>query len=127
MGRVLVDRSGRALYTPDQEARGTVLCNGACTSFWKPLTTDGGAPTATADAGKLGTIARPDGTMQVTAGGKPLYTFVRDAPGKVTGNGFRDAFGGRRFTWRAVTAGGGTSSQSGGSGGGSRGYGGGGY
>ena len=67
------------------------------------------------------------GRVLVDRSGRALYTFVRDAPGKVTGNGFRDAFGGRRFTWRAVTAGGGTSSQSGGSGGGSRGYGGGGY
>jgi hypothetical protein len=53
--------------------------------------------------GKLGTVRRPDGTRQLTAGGRPLYTFRPDAPGKASGNGVSDAFGGRRFTWRALT------------------------
>ena len=48
---------------------------------------------------------RPDGTSQVTFGGKALYSFVQDSPGKVTGNGVSDSFGGTSFTWTAATTG----------------------
>jgi predicted lipoprotein with Yx(FWY)xxD motif len=122
---VLVGADGMALYTPEQEAGGKIVCTGSCLSEWRPLTPMGGRPTAKGDAGTLAVLKRPDGTRQVTANGMPLYTFAQDAPGKVTGNGFSDAFGGRHFTWHAVVAGGrvaassaGGSSGSGGSGGG---------
>jgi predicted lipoprotein with Yx(FWY)xxD motif len=106
IGDVLVDSSGKALYVSDVEADGKVRCTGACTSFWKPLTVDSGKPTAADGVGSIGVISRPDGAKQVTAGGKPLYTFVEDQPGKVEGNGFADDFGGRHFTWNAALAGG---------------------
>jgi predicted lipoprotein with Yx(FWY)xxD motif len=105
LGNVLVDANGKALYSSNVEAGGKVLCTGACTSFWKPLTASG-KPTGPTDAGRLGTVMRPDGTRQVTLDGKLLYTFSEDAPGKVAGNGFSDAFGGQHFTWKAVLAGG---------------------
>jgi predicted lipoprotein with Yx(FWY)xxD motif len=107
VGSVLVDQSGKALYTSDQEAGGKIVCDGSCNAFWKPLEASGGKPNG---AGKLGVIKRPDGTMQVTANGKPLYTFSEDPPGKATGNGFSDDFGGRHFTWHVVSSGGKTSS-----------------
>jgi predicted lipoprotein with Yx(FWY)xxD motif len=106
VGRVLVDRSGKALYTPNLEANGKIVCTGGCNAFWKPVTA-AGKPTGT---GKLGVVKRPDGTMQVTAGGRPLYTFTEDSPGKATGDGFKDAFSGHQFTWHAVRSGGKTSS-----------------
>jgi predicted lipoprotein with Yx(FWY)xxD motif len=117
IGDVLVDSTGQALYSSDVEADGKVACVNGCTSFWQPLTVDSGMPTAPADAGKLGVVKRPDGTRQVTAGGKLLYTFSEDSPGKVTGNGFSDDFDGRHFTWNAVLAGGKTAGSSGGAGG----------
>jgi predicted lipoprotein with Yx(FWY)xxD motif len=107
VGSVLVDQSGKALYTPNQEASGKIVCDGSCTAFWKPLQAGGGKPTG---AGKLGVIKRPDGTMQVTSNGKPLYTFSEDSPGKATGNGFSDDFGGHHFIWHVVTSGGKASS-----------------
>jgi predicted lipoprotein with Yx(FWY)xxD motif len=106
MGDVLVDASGLALYTPDQEANGKITCTGQCTSFWLPLKAGSGAPTAASDAGKLDVVRRPDGTRQVALGGKPLYTFVEDAPGKITGEGFKDDFAGKTFTWHVALAGG---------------------
>lgn len=124
IGNVLVDSGGKALYASDVEANGKVHCTGGCTSFWKPLTVGSGMPTAASDVGKIGVIARPDGTKQVTVGGKPLYTFAQDSPGKVEGNGFADDFGGQHFKWNAVLAGGQIAGSSGGSsGGGSRGNG----
>lgn len=112
VGNVLVDASGKALYSSSAEAGGKVLCTGACTSFWKPLTVGSATPTAAAGAGTLGVIKRPDGTRQVALNGKPLYTFAQDTPGKVQGNGFSDQFGGHRFTWSAALAGGQSSSGS---------------
>jgi predicted lipoprotein with Yx(FWY)xxD motif len=38
----------------------------------------------------------------VTYQGKRLYTFTLDKPGKVTGDGFMDAFGDHKFTWHVV-------------------------
>jgi predicted lipoprotein with Yx(FWY)xxD motif len=113
VGSVLVDQGGKAVYSSDLEAGGKIVCSTGCTAFWKPVTADGGKPTAPAGAGKLGVIKRPDGSTQVTVGGKPLYTFSEDSPGKATGNGFTDDFGGHHFTWHVVTSGGKTAAGSG--------------
>jgi predicted lipoprotein with Yx(FWY)xxD motif len=111
-GRVLVDSSGLALYTPDQDTKGMIRCTGSCTSEWQPLA-PGGKPSAAAGAGKVGVVKRPDGDRQVTLDGMPLYTFVEDSPSQITGDGFKDEFGGTSFTWHVVLAGGakGTGSQ----------------
>jgi predicted lipoprotein with Yx(FWY)xxD motif len=101
-GNVLVDSTGHALYANDQETGGMVLCDGACLSFWTPLTISGGTPKAKSLPGKLGVVKRPDGDKQVTYNGKLLYTFYLDEPGKVGGDGFDDAFGGQQFTWHVV-------------------------
>jgi predicted lipoprotein with Yx(FWY)xxD motif len=104
VGSVLVDHTGKALYSSNLEAGGTIVCDAACNAFWAPLTVSAGKPTAPADAGKLGVITRPDGTRQVTDNGKPLYTFAEDSPGRATGNGFHDQFNGHHFTWNIVQA-----------------------
>jgi predicted lipoprotein with Yx(FWY)xxD motif len=106
-GNVLVDSSGQALYASEQETEaGKVMCEGACTSFWKPLTISNGTPEGSVP-GNLGVMKRPEGSMQVTFDGKPLYTFTQEGPEEVTGNGFQDAFEGHHFTWHVVTTGGG--------------------
>jgi predicted lipoprotein with Yx(FWY)xxD motif len=112
-GMVLVDSKGEALYTNDQESRGMVLCDGACLSFWTPLTVNG-APKGDSLDGKLGVATRPDGSKQVTFDGKLLYTFYTDSPGEVGGDGFTDAFDGKQFTWNVVHADGSTNSSGGG-------------
>jgi predicted lipoprotein with Yx(FWY)xxD motif len=113
VGRVLVDQTGKALYSSNLEASGKVVCDGACNAFWKPLTLSHGKPTASTDAGTLGVIARPDGSRQVTDNGRPLYTFSEDSPGKATGNGFTDDFAGHHFTWNLVRPGGSTTTTGG--------------
>jgi predicted lipoprotein with Yx(FWY)xxD motif len=120
LGSVLVNARGMALYTPEQEAGGKVLCTGGCTAIWQPQTSQAGKPKAPSGVGKLGVITRPNGVKQLTVDGRPLYSFVQDTPGKVTGNGIADAFAGQRFTWHAVLSGGalaGGSKSSGSSGG----------
>jgi predicted lipoprotein with Yx(FWY)xxD motif len=124
-GRVLVDSRGQALYASDQEnAAGMVLCTGSCNSIWQPLTVRGSAPMGGPVATQLGVAKRPDGSRQVTYNGKLLYTFTQDGRGEVTGDGAKDAFNGKRFTWHVVTAGntGGMATSSSGTNGGSSGY-----
>jgi len=104
-GRVLVGSAGKALYTADEEADSSVVCTGACTSFWMPLTIDRGAPSGNSLPSELGVVERGDGARQVTFDGKRLYTFVEDKPGEVTGDGFSDAFGGQQFSWHVVNVG----------------------
>lgn len=121
MGSVLTTSSGMTLYSPKQEANGTIQCTGSCTSFWLPLTVSkGSTPKASGTlTGKLGTVQRPDGSgTQVTYDGKPLYTFKLDsAPGQTHGNNYTDNFNGKTFNWNAVTSSGGAAT-GGGSGGG---------
>lgn len=104
---VLVDAQGRALYTSDQEKGGQVLCtSGACGAIWTPLTvaSKSGLTAPPPLAKKLGTVARPDGSTQVTLDGRPLYTFSFDhGAGQVNGDGTKDSFDGTDFTWHVAT------------------------
>jgi predicted lipoprotein with Yx(FWY)xxD motif len=87
---VLVNRKGLTLYSLSAERRGKFICTDAqCLSFWKPLAIAKGRKPL--GAAKLGTIRRPDGRIQVTFKGGPLYTFYLDRKrGDVKGEGFRD-------------------------------------
>jgi predicted lipoprotein with Yx(FWY)xxD motif len=115
---VLVDSNDQALYSADEEQDGKVLCTGGCTSIWKPVPASEGAG-ASSDL-DLGEVDRPDGAKQITYMGAPLYAFTEEGPGKLTGDGVTDSFGGNSFSWHAatMTAGDTGSSDSGGSGGG---------
>ena len=104
---VLVDAQGKALYVSDEEKNGKVLCtSGACGAIWTPLTvaSKGGLTAPPPLAKKLGTVARPDGSTQVTLSGRPLYSFSFDhSAGEVNGDGTRDSFDGTDFTWHVAT------------------------
>jgi len=103
LGKVLIDAAGMPLYVNDQDGAGMPTCNGACAAIWKPLTVTG-TPTGTGVSGKLGVVQRSDGSRQVTLAGRPLYTFVADSSGAVTGNGVHDQFADKQFSWHAMLA-----------------------
>jgi predicted lipoprotein with Yx(FWY)xxD motif len=122
---VLVGSNDQALYSADEEQGGKVLCTGGCTSIWKPVPASEGAG-ASSDL-DLGEVDRPDGAKQLTYMGAALYTFTEEGPGKLTGDGVTDSFGGNSFTWHAATtaaadSGSSDSSGSGGGYGGGAGY-----
>jgi predicted lipoprotein with Yx(FWY)xxD motif len=109
IGNVLVDSKGDVLYTNNRDSGSKVACTASCTGIWPPLAAPSSGQPTSADSSvqaKLGVVKDPDGSSQVTFGGKPLYTFVQDSPGQATGNGAMDSFGGTSFTWTAAMAGG---------------------
>jgi predicted lipoprotein with Yx(FWY)xxD motif len=90
LGRILVDSKGFTLYDFHKDKGSASACYGACASVWPPLTTEGAPQSGEgAMASKLGTTKRKDGTVQVTYGGRPLYTYTADTkPGDAKGNDF---------------------------------------
>ena len=90
-GTVLVaGANGMTVYTftKDVKDSGKSNCTTGCIDTWPALTVPAGAtPTGGASlTGKLGTITRDDGTLQVTYNGMPLYFFKNDkAPGDANG------------------------------------------
>lgn len=106
LGTILTDNNGMTLYVLSSEVGGTIKCSGGCLNVWPPLTVPSGTtPTGPADlTGKFATITRPDGSLQVTYQGFPLYHFVRDAaPGDTRGNNII-AFEGEWFAARPNVA-----------------------
>lgn len=92
----LTDASGRAVYyiaTPDGKA--VANCVGECATAFDPVT--GTAVVATGDTtvkvALIGQVTRPDGTTQVTYGGKPLYFHRGDQPGATPAQGMKTTGG----------------------------------
>jgi len=88
LGDLLISYDGMTLYTYAKDTAGTSTCTGDCAKAWPPFTVlPGERLAASANAkGKLDTIKREDGSMQVTYNGMPLYVYAKDkAPGDATG------------------------------------------
>lgn len=91
LGKFLTGADGKTLYifTADTEANKST-CVDACLTAWPALMATGGVAPA-APAGVTGTFAtfpRPDGSMQVSYNGKPLYYFAKDTKaGETNGQG----------------------------------------
>ena len=96
---ILATAAGHSLYSLSAERNGKFVCTRAsgCLALWHPLMVPKGATPA--GPVKLGTIKRPEGGMQVTYRGRPLYSYAPDTkPGQAQGEGLRDV-----GTWHAVT------------------------
>ncbi len=101
LGTILVDSQGMTLYHLSGEVNGKFICtSSACVGVWHPLiASSSGAPSG--EGVSLGTVKRPEGTVQVTYKGTPLYTFTGDQqPGETKGQGIKDV-----GTWSAVRTG----------------------
>jgi predicted lipoprotein with Yx(FWY)xxD motif len=101
-GTVLTDSAGKTLYHFTPDGTGAPTCTGGCSSLWPALTVPAGTAhvmgATGVSASNLGTVARADGTLQVTYKGMPLYTYTGDSKaGDANGQGF----GG---IWFVVTA-----------------------
>jgi predicted lipoprotein with Yx(FWY)xxD motif len=103
---VLVSAGGRTLYRASGESKNAVKCTGYCATDWRPLVVTAGAKPVAGKgvrASLLGTVRRPDGKVQVTYAGMPLYLYTGDRkPGSVSGQGVGAVrwLGG---TWNAIS------------------------
>jgi predicted lipoprotein with Yx(FWY)xxD motif len=101
LGTILVDSQGMTLYHLSGEQNGKFICtSSACVGVWHPLIApSSGAPSG--EVSSLGTVKRPDGTMQITYKGTPLYTFTEDQQsGETKGQGIKDV-----GTWSVIATG----------------------
>jgi len=102
LGPVLVSGSGLTLYAYEPDHARRTTCLGYCARLWPPLLLPAGARQPVGGAGVerrlLGILRRPDGALQVTYAGWPLYRWQGDQqPGQALGQademGLWDAVG----------------------------------
>ena len=95
---VLTNAAGFTLYWFAPDTSTTSKCTGSCATYWPPV--KGPATEGSGVTGTVGVITRPDGTMQATYNGHPLYTYAADGgPGQNKGDGLNVSGG----VWHEVT------------------------
>ena len=95
LGTILVGEDGKTLYIFKKDSDGKSACNGDCAAKWPPFALEADETVTAGEGvtGTLATIARDDGSMQVTYNGAPLYYFAADtAAGDVKGQGLNDVW-----------------------------------
>lgn len=84
IGQYLADPEGNTLYTYNADTSGASKCTGSCLATWPAYQAKGSTSNLPTD---IATIKRTDnGQTQYTYKGMPLYYFVSDTKGQVTGN-----------------------------------------
>lgn len=87
-GEILTGPNGLTLYAFAKDTPNVSNCAGACLEKWPPLIVDGEPVAPAGLTGRLGTMTRADGRLQVTYNGMPLYYWYTDsAPGETKGHG----------------------------------------
>jgi predicted lipoprotein with Yx(FWY)xxD motif len=82
---VLTSAKGFTLYSFAPDTPTTSKCYGSCAVYWPPVT--GTAAAGAHLPGKVATIRRTNGALQLTYNGHPLYAYIGDsAPGQAVGN-----------------------------------------
>lgn len=95
LGTTAVTSTGQTLYLSDLDTNrppASVCLRKACVTAWKPLYLPDSKPPLPGpgiEANDLGSLRRPDGTWQATLNGWPLYTYAKDTPGDVRGEGIK--------------------------------------
>ncbi|MFC3503336.1 hypothetical protein ACFOOK_20495 [Micromonospora krabiensis] len=90
LGPVVLDGQGFTLYRFDRDSASPSrsTCTEGCLMRWLPVLANEKIKFENLDPARLGAVARPDGTQQVTVGGWPVYRFAEDSvPGRTTGQG----------------------------------------
>jgi predicted lipoprotein with Yx(FWY)xxD motif len=90
-GPILATQMKKALYywNVEKRAGGKVRCKGACARAWPPLIvrSRNAVPRRIAGIpGRSGVVRRPNGRLQVTHRGLPVYTYAHERPEQVLCN-----------------------------------------
>ncbi|GAA0620809.1 hypothetical protein [Streptomyces crystallinus] len=99
VGTVVTDGGGYVLYRFDKDTAkpSHSNCLAACAAIWPPVPATDALTVKGVDKALVGTVARPDGSTQLTLAGWPLYRYAKDdEPHEAYGQGA----GG---TWFAIT------------------------
>jgi predicted lipoprotein with Yx(FWY)xxD motif len=88
LGDYLVASNGMTLYRFTKDTANKSNCSGQCIAIWPPYSQAMNNPLVPGSGvtGKLATITRADGSMQLTYKGVPLYFYSKDTkPGDTNG------------------------------------------
>lgn len=88
LGDILVANNGMTLYLYTKDTKDTTVCYGGCAVAWPPYLQTAVEPLTAGPGvtGTIATIARTDGSKQITYNGIPLYFWQSDTkPGDTTG------------------------------------------
>ncbi len=99
LGTVVVDGLGFTLYRFDGDSARppAATCDGECAENWQPVLATDPIQIDGIDEEAVGTVERPDGQVQLTIGGWPVYTYAAEAAPGATGGHGADG------SWFAVT------------------------
>ncbi len=89
-GTIVVDGKGMSLYyfTKDTKDTKVSACTEGCLKAWPIAVASSSTPVVEGVTGKVGTITSPDGKLQLTLEGMPLYYFAQDTKaGDILGQG----------------------------------------
>jgi predicted lipoprotein with Yx(FWY)xxD motif len=91
IGTIVVAGNGRTIYEFANDGDATSTCTGSCAVDWPPVVAPDGLPSSIPlVTGELGSIARDDGTRQLTIESHPVYTFIGDTKaGQTNGHGIQ--------------------------------------
>ena len=91
VGKYLIAYNGMAVYTKDGDTTTMSSCYSTCATNWPPYLVgaeDNVNNVKAGVGGKVATIIRTDGSIQVTYNGKPLYFYATDkTSADVSGDG----------------------------------------
>lgn len=89
LGAIVVDASGKTVYSFDGDTADASACVDACPKNWPIVVASDPVPASVPGIdGTLGVFTRPDGSRQLTLDGHQLYTFAKDVePGQRNGVG----------------------------------------
>jgi predicted lipoprotein with Yx(FWY)xxD motif len=88
LGTVVVDGLGFTLYRFDGDSARppAATCDGQCAETWPPVFAADPIQIEGVDEEAVGTVERPDGEVQLTIGGWPVYRHSGEAPGATDGH-----------------------------------------
>jgi predicted lipoprotein with Yx(FWY)xxD motif len=94
-GDYLSTAAGVSLYRYVKDKPGASSCSGECALLWLPFTVSSDAVLkgGSGISGKIGTIIRGDGKLQVTYNDLPLYFWSEDSnAGDISGQGYQNVW-----------------------------------
>lgn len=95
LGEIVVDAKGMSVYyfTKDVADSGVSACTEDCLVAWPPVISETETPEVEGVTGEVGTIETPEGQLQMTINGMPIYYFNKDlAAGDINGQAVGDVW-----------------------------------